>query len=282
MVDTGRSRVFGEVAEVYDAARPGYAPELVAEVLAYAVPGDRAALEIGAGTGKATVPFAEALGRAPGGVSGRAGSELVCVEPDARMAQALRRNIENRPGVRVRVHVGAFEDWRPDGLDFGLVFAATSWHWTDPQRRWGLVHQALAPGGALALFWNPQGVRDPGLHSALAAVDRRHGVTGAPHGVLASSFGEVPGHWAGLPAAWPEDECRRDGRFTDLRSVRYRQDLSYDTDRYLGCLASLSGYRVLPAARREAALAETAEVLDARGGGIAMTLFNDLFLARAR
>ncbi|MEU8840720.1 class I SAM-dependent methyltransferase [Streptomyces roseus] len=280
MVDTGRSRVFGEVAEVYDAARPAYTDALVAEVLAYAAPGGRgcAALEIGAGTGKATVPFAEALGRASGG----AATELVCVEPDARMAQVLRRNTENRPGARVRVHVGAFEDWRPDGRDFGLAFAATSWHWTDPRRRWDLVHEALAPGGALALFWNPQGVRDPALHSALAAVDRRHGVTGAPHGVLASSFGEVPGHWAGLPAAWPEDECRRDGRFTDLRAVRYRQDLSYGTDRYLGCLASLSGYRVLPAARRAAALAETAEVLDAHGGGIPMTLFNDLFLARTR
>ncbi|MEV6581700.1 class I SAM-dependent methyltransferase [Streptomyces sp. NPDC051582] len=280
MVDMVRSRVFGEVAEVYDAARPGYVDALVTEVVAYAAPGGRgrAALEIGAGTGKATVAFAEALG----GASGGAFAELVCVEPDARMAQVLRRNTENGPGARVpvRVHVGAFEDWRPDGRDFGLAFAATSWHWTDPQRRWDLVHDALAPGGALALFWNPQGVRDADLHAALAAVDRRHGVTGAAHGVLASSFGEVPGHWAGLPAAWPEDECRRDGRFTDLRSVRYRQDLDYDTDRYLGCLASLSCYRVLPAARRDEALAETAEVLDAHGGGIPMTLFNDLFLAR--
>ncbi|MFK0233261.1 class I SAM-dependent methyltransferase [Streptomyces vinaceus] len=284
VVDPGRSRVFGEVAEVYDYARPGYADALVAEVLAYAEPGGRgrAVLEIGAGTGKATVLFAEALGGTSGGafagVLGGVCPELVCVEPDARMAQVLRRNTENHPGVRV--HLGAFEDWRSDGREFGLAFAATSWHWTDPRRRWDLVHDALVSGGALALFWNPQGVRDADLHAALVAVDRRHGVTGAPHGVLASSFGEVPGHWAGLPAAWPEDECRRDGRFTDLRSVRYRQDLSYDTDRYLGCLASLSGYRVLPPARREAALAETAEILDAHGGGIPMTLFNDLFLAR--
>ncbi|MFB6808912.1 class I SAM-dependent methyltransferase [Streptomyces sp. NPDC056387] len=262
-----RSRVFGEVAEVYDAARPGYAQELVAEVLAYAALGDRPAVEIGAGTGKATAAFAEA------------GTELVCIEPDPRMAQVLRRNTAHRPGVRV--HVGAFEDWRPAGRGFGLVFAATSWHWTDPQRRWDLVHEALAPGGALALFWNPQGVRDADLHTALSEVDARHGITGAPHGRTASAFGEVPGDWGGGPSAgWPQDECRRDGRFSDLRSVRYRQDLYYDTARYLGCLASLSAYRVLPADRREQVLAATGRVLDAHGGGIPMTLFSDLFLAR--
>ncbi|MGW5345874.1 hypothetical protein [Streptomyces sp. HUAS TT3] len=46
-VDMARGQVFGEVAELYDAARPGYADALVAEVLAYAALGGRAALEVG-------------------------------------------------------------------------------------------------------------------------------------------------------------------------------------------------------------------------------------------
>ncbi|MGW4893085.1 class I SAM-dependent methyltransferase [Kitasatospora sp. NPDC004240] len=259
-----RSQVFGEVAELYDAVRPGYPDALVAEVLAYAALGDRAALEIGAGTGKATVPFAAA------------GAPLVCIEPDPRMAQVLRRNTAGYPGVRV--HAGRFEDWRPDGRDFGLLLAATSWHWTDPERRWDLAHAALAPGGAVALCWNPQGVRDLRLHAALAEVDTRHGLAGTPHGEPASSYGEGPGNWAG----WPEEECRGDGRFTDLRVVRYRQEQYYDTERYVGYLASLSRYRVLPPDRREQVLAETAQVLDAHGGGIGVVLFSDLLLARTR
>ncbi|MFG2235780.1 hypothetical protein ACGFNX_38250 [Streptomyces sp. NPDC048723] len=72
------SQVFGEVAELYDAARPGYADALAAEVLAYADPGGRTAVEVGAGTGKATVAFA-ALG-----------TPVVCIEPDPRMAEVLR------------------------------------------------------------------------------------------------------------------------------------------------------------------------------------------------
>ncbi|AKL69560.1 hypothetical protein M444_33830 [Streptomyces sp. Mg1] len=106
-------------------------------------------------------------------------------------------------------------------------------------------------------------------------------MTNTPHSELASSYDEVPGSSLG-PDGWPEAECRRDGRFTDLRAVRYRQDQYYDTDRYLGLLASLSAFRVLPADRREQVLTETAQVLDAHGGGIGMDHLSDLFLARAR
>lgn len=66
----------------------------------------------------------------------------------------------------------------------------------DPERRWDLAHDALVPGGAVALFWNPQGVRDAEAHAALAEVDHRHGIADAPHGEMASSYGDVPGNWA--------------------------------------------------------------------------------------
>ncbi|MGW6917821.1 class I SAM-dependent methyltransferase [Kitasatospora sp. NPDC054939] len=263
-VDRTRSQVFGAVAEVYDAARPGYADALVTEVLAYAELGDRAALEVGAGTGKATVLFAAH------------GIPLTCVEPDPLMAAVLRRNTAAYP--RVRVEVGGFEEWAPESRRFGLLYAATSWHWLDPRRRWDLVHAALEPGGAVALFWNPHGVLDASLYEELAAVDRRHGIASSPHCAPASAYGAEPG--SGEEDYWPEPGCRRDGRFTDLRGHRFRQEVRYDTERYLGFLTSVSTYRVLPPDRLERALAETAEVLDAHGGGIDMLHLGDLLLAR--
>lgn len=265
--DRERARVFGEVAEVYDATRPGYPDGLFEDVLAYAGLGGRAAVEVGAGTGKATVPFAAR------------GVPLVCVEPDPRMAEVLRRNTAAYPGVRVEV--GGFEEWEPAGRRFGLLYAATCWHWIDPRRRWDLVHRVLEPGGAVALFWNPQGLLDPALHAELAEVDRRHGVPASPHGVPAAAYGDAPGCW-GDDDGWPEAECRADGRFTDLRPVRHREETRYGTERYIGFLSSISAYRVLPEDRREAALADTARVLDAHGGGIDMLHVSDLLLARAR
>lgn len=259
-----RARVFGEVAEVYDATRPGYPDELVDEVLAYAALGDLPAVEVGAGTGKATVPFAER------------GVPLVCVEPDPRMAEVLRRNTASHPGVRIEP--GGFEEWQPGGRRFGLLLAATCWHWLDPQRRWDLVHAALAPGGAVALFWNGHGVLDPSLHEALAEVDRRAGIVHSPHHDPA--FGDSREEDWSEETGWPEAECRRDGRFTDLRSLSFRSRERYDTDRYLGYLASISAYRILADDVRERTLNEVAAVLDAHGGGIAMECVSALFLAR--
>ncbi len=259
-------RVFGEAAEAYDAGRPGYADELAGDVLEYAALGDRAAVEFGAGTGKATVPFAAR------------GVPLVCVEPDPRMAAVLRRN--TAPYPRVGVEVAGFEEWRAAGRRFGLLFAATAWHWFAPAGRWDLVHERLEPGGTLALFWNPQGVLDPALHAELAAIDRRWSVTDPPHAVPATAYGDAPGDDAGV--VWPGTECRGDDRFTGTRSVRYRRERHYGTERYLAFLTSVSAYRVLPPERRAGVLADTARLLDARGGGIDMLHLTDLFLARAR
>jgi len=71
--------VFGEVAEQYDAIRPSYPAALFDTVM---MVGDlRAgdtAVEIGAGTGKATMPFLER------------GIEVHCLEPSPGMAALLR------------------------------------------------------------------------------------------------------------------------------------------------------------------------------------------------
>jgi hypothetical protein len=256
--------VFGAAAEAYDAGRPGYHPDLVPEVLRYAGSFAATAVEVGAGTGKATVLFAGAR------------VALTCVEPDARMADVLRRNTARFPAVSVEV--SPFEDWEPGDRRFGMLLAATSWHWVDPARGWDLVTGALAPEGIVALFWNPQGVLDEDLQAELARVDARHGVADSPHAEPASDYGRGPGDWT--EPEWPAASCRDDGRFEDLRELRLRQETHYDTDRYLKFLDSVSTYRRLPDDRRHRALAETARVLDRWGGGIDMLHVTDLFLAR--
>ncbi|QMU69242.1 trans-aconitate 2-methyltransferase [Streptacidiphilus sp. P02-A3a] len=262
-----QSQVFGEVAERYHAARLGYPEELVADVLGFADLGDRPVVEVGAGTGKATVSFAAH------------GLDLTCLEPDPRMAEVLRRTVAPYPAVRVENLV--FEDWRPGGRRFGLLYAATSWHWTDPARRWDLAHAALVPGGALALFWNGAGVVDPALHAALAAADAAYPDLEPPHARLASEFDGGIGEWREA-SGWPEAECRRDGRFTDLVSTRHARPQHFGTAHYLDYLDTISRYRILPDDRREQVLQQTARILDAHGGGIDMILFTHAFKARAR
>ena len=164
---------------------------------------------MGAGTGKATVVFAAR------------GIPLVCIEPDPRMAGVLHRNTASYPGVRVQP--GSFEDWDPGGRRYGLLFAGQSWHWLDRQRRWDLAYGALAPGGALALFWNRHQVIDAGLHGALAQLSARYGIVDPPHAHLAGpqrAAVPVPGPGRTAKPGWepPGRGSRPAGRSPDSRS----------------------------------------------------------------
>jgi SAM-dependent methyltransferase len=252
--------VFGSAAASYDAARPGYHDDLVGAVLRYAGPSHRTAVEVGAGTGKATVRFAAA------------GVEMVCVEPDPKMADVLRANVAGL--ANVGVEVCAFEDWSPGDRRFDILLAATSWHWVDPVRRWALAADALKPDGVVALFWNPLGVVDPAVHADLARLNPRDTD-------LASDFGPDAGDWDDRYAMWPAAELEKDPRFRDVRTVRFREEVIYETADYVKLLDSTSTYRRLAPADRESALAAIAQVVQSHGGTIKLALITDLCLARA-
>src|SRR3954452_6234673 len=107
---------FDEAPELYDRARPDY-PEAVFEdltTLARLRPGSRV-LELGCGTGQATVPLA------------RSGFEVVAIELGAGLADVASRNLAAFPGVDI-VNA-AFEEWPLPPASFDAVVAATSFHW---------------------------------------------------------------------------------------------------------------------------------------------------------
>ena len=89
-----RALSFGSVATAYERYRPGYPAELVDDVLAYARQPVRAALEVGAGTGKATRVFAQR------------DIALTATEPDAAMVRELRKHVP----WTVTIVRAAFED----------------------------------------------------------------------------------------------------------------------------------------------------------------------------
>jgi SAM-dependent methyltransferase len=129
--------VFDQDAERYDRARPGYPSALFDDLadLTAVGPGSRV-LEIGPGTGQATLPLAER------------GCQVVAVELGADLAAIARRNLARFP--KVEVVTAAFEDWPLPPAPFDLVLAATAFHWIDPSVRVGKVADALRPGGSLA------------------------------------------------------------------------------------------------------------------------------------
>jgi SAM-dependent methyltransferase len=84
MTEPGRREqrlVFGEVAETYDRLRPSYPQQLIDDLRALTgIPERARVLEVGSGTGKATVLLAGA------------GFDVLGLEPDGAMAEvAVRR-----------------------------------------------------------------------------------------------------------------------------------------------------------------------------------------------
>lgn len=125
---------FGQVAEEYDRLRPGYPPEAVAWLSGRV--GGRRALEIGAGTGKATVEFL------------RAGFMVTALEPDQAMAAVGRARVPGAEWI-----VAAAETWPVALGAFDLVYGAQSWHWVDEGSDARLA-AALGADGAMAWIWN--------------------------------------------------------------------------------------------------------------------------------
>ena len=140
--DRNRLRAtFDGAALLYDEVRPGYPEELFDDVVSLSgVPKEGRILEIGCGTGQATVPLA------------RRGYSILCVELGENLAAVAWRNLASYP--RAEVLTADFEDVPlPEGA-FDLAISATAFHWLDPAVAYPKVARALRPGGALALFWN--------------------------------------------------------------------------------------------------------------------------------
>jgi SAM-dependent methyltransferase len=233
---SGRALSFGAVAQAYERFRPGYPVGLVDLVMTYAGQPLLTALEIGAGTGKATRLFAAR------------GVKVTATEPDGAMLAELRRHVP----ASVRTVQAAFEDLRP-GESYGLVYAAAALHWTNPAGRWPRIAALLEPGGVFASFGGPGRLADAALEEAVR-------VARAPF--LASD--EIPSPDGTAPEQdmqWPGTELRRSDWFVDVQQSVIGQRLTMTARDYIGLLSTVSAYLELPVLQQEQVYSRIFEVL---------------------
>lgn len=242
-------KIFDEAALLYDEARPGYPDELFDDVVSLSgIPSGGRILEIGCGTGQATLPFA------------RLGYRILCIELGENMAALARRNLRSYPHVQVRT-----EDFEESALQesaFDLAISATAFHWLDKSTAYPKVAGTLVPGGAISLFWNEH------VHS-----DASEGFFEAAQRIYEREAPEIvgPQDYKGLPR--PDEvpdrteEIQRTGLFGEVITRNYQWDEMYDAESYLRVLNTYSGHRSLRNDSRERLFRGIADLIDLEFGG---------------
>lgn len=215
--------MFEEVSELYDRARPVYPTQVFDDFVALAgLPRGGRLVEIGCGTGQATLPLAER------------GFEIVCVELGEQLAGAARRKLAAFP--KVEIINASFETWEPTEGGFDAVVAFTAFHWIDPEMRFAKAARLLRDEGALAVVAT-QPVSPDGGDPFWADVQEDYDA------IVPSDDNRPPPR--------PDDvgdlggEIEASGCFRNVAVRRYLWDVSYTAEDYISVLDTYSGHRDL-------------------------------------
>ena len=229
MTDRERLRTtFGEDAARYHRARPTYPPQLFERLSGPRI------LEIGPGTGQATLPLT-ALG------------EVTAVELSPDLAAVARAH-----APAAQVVVADFDVWPlPDPFD--LVVSATAFHWLDPATRMARCAAALRPGGALAVIstHHVAGGTEQFFVDVQECYERWEPTT--PPNLRQSPASAIPCEFDESPF------------FGEPEFHRYEWEQAYSTEEYADLLLTYSNHIALPA--RDPLLADVRQLIDTRYDG---------------
>ena len=166
-----QAKSFDKIAELYGQVRRGYPAALFDDLTKLAGLGpDSRILEIGCGTGQATVDLAT-----------RAHSVLA-LDPGAQLIAQAQAQAQTSDIANIQYRVSRFEDFTPAKGGFDLITSAQAWHWVDPAIGFPKAAESLKPGGHFAIFGHvPMSLPEP-FNSAFRPIVDRYwpGVWGAP------------------------------------------------------------------------------------------------------
>ena len=217
------SRAWGDSADVYERARPGYPPEAIDFLHGLGLGPDGDVLDLAAGTGKLTRALIAA------------GARVTAVEPLFAMRQMLQQRLPE-----ATVMEGTAEHIPVEDASMDLVTVAQAFHWFDAPKAMNEIARVLRPGGGLAAMWN---VRDESVEW-MAMIGE----------LISGPKGATPDHRSG--------DWRRpfeQGPFAPLRLETYGHVQEVSRADAIDVFASRSYVAALPEDERERLLERVAE-----------------------
>ncbi|MGE3801035.1 MAG: class I SAM-dependent methyltransferase [Candidatus Kapaibacterium sp.] len=224
MIDrVGRRVMFDQVADEYDAVRPGY-PTKLFEILARAAVLQKGmeTLEIGCGTGQATKWLIQY------------GLNVTCIDPSENMLRIARQKFAEIEGVHFAQSTFENHTLRDESLD--LIIAATSWHWVDPIVGYTKVVRGLKPKGKLSIIAN------------------LHPIPVAPfYARIQTVYEELVPEWGNLQTNKSTEDVMRQckeemeaiGAFTNIEKFEYQWKEIYSREQYQRLIGTYSDHRTL-------------------------------------
>lgn len=250
---------FDKIADLYDKARPGYPEQLVEDVLTLSeIPPDGSILEIGCGTGQATLPFA------------KRGYSMLCLELGETLAALAAKNCSQYLGVKVQNT--SFEEWELQRKSFDVVISAQAFDWIPPEIGYPKAAESLEDSCSLALFRNDIPDTDTELSRALKEVRERTAPQLAEH--------EKGKPWDYL-ARKTEDQIKASGLFGEMVSKQYLWSEQYSAEEYTNLITTYLAFRTLDEETQHQLLSGVRTVIE-QFGGIEVQYVASLSIAKVK
>ena len=264
--DRHRRTAFDRAAQVYDQIRPGPPEALVEDIVRLSgLPAGGRILEIGCGTGQATLPFA------------RRGYRMLCLDLGPHLAALAAEKC--RPYPKVEVRASSFEDWPPGDERFDLVFSANAFHWVPPQVGCAKSAAVLKDSGALAVSYDAHPAPHEGFFPAVNRAYQEHAPELANPPETYTPEGTRRFHERVAAGA---EKLRAAGLFAEVVVRTYPWSRDYDAGQYLKLLGTCSDHLGLPEKTRRRLFEGIAEVIARFGGRVTKPYLTVLYLALKR
>ena len=258
---------FDEITENYEKVRWDYPDQIFSDIITYTGANSKIALEIGAGTGKATAPFLNAR------------YNVTAVELGENMSMFLQNKFNDNN--MFDVITATFEDVLLDNSSYDLIYAASAFHWIDAQIGCPKVYRLLKPGGVFALIRNNVLPSDgEALFEEIQEAYSKHYY----------SFYTSKERWvnyttdylmspAGIKHGFGFEDMRSFG-FNDIVIKLYDKTITYDADKFAALMDTMSDHRVLPEKNREALYAGIKNAINNHGGQYSQNSIFTLYMGR--
>lgn len=253
----GLEWTFNTVAEEYDKWSPEYVSELYEDLFDYQpLTLNSEALEVGIGTGQATLPIL------------RTGCKLTAVELGDQLAELTRRKFKDY--VNLAVVTSSFQDFDDREDHYDLIYSASAFHWIPEEIGYPKVYQMLKSKGTFARFAKHGNYRlgNQDMYEKIQEIYAQY----MPYSVATPPFSEAD--------AMKRSKISLRYGFIDQKVKLYTRKRSYTAQEYVSLIATQSDHIVLKESLKNQFYSAIKQVIEDKGGRIELIDTIDLELAR--